>query len=139
MSFVSKSWAVEKEMIQCFDIKTTNTNRLSVSKNLCLNFCSLKWLKPTRRRVIRISPFGWLTLKTSLQWGLIKLKVFFLKVEYKGDLRISEFNSLHLTNAHAKKSSNNNNNVEIAKFLPFLVCYELLFEGIKSNILRTVL
>ena len=139
MSFVSKSWAVEKEMIQCFDIKTTNTNRLSVSKNLCLNFCSLKWLKPTRRRVIRISPFGWLTLKTSLQWGLIKLKVFFLKVEYKGDLRISEFNSLHLTNADAKKSSNNNNNVEIAKFLPFLVCYELLFEGIKSNILRTVL
>ena len=28
LSFISKSWAVEKKVIQCFNIKTTNTNRV---------------------------------------------------------------------------------------------------------------
>ena len=28
LSFISKSWAVEKKVIQCFNIKTTNTNRI---------------------------------------------------------------------------------------------------------------
>ena len=64
--------------------------RLSVSKKLCLNLCCLKWLRPTQTRVRKISPFGWLTLKTSLQRGLIKFKKFFLKVEYEGVLRIPE-------------------------------------------------
>ena len=32
------------------------------------------------------SPFGWLTLKTSLLQGLIKFKIFFLKVKYEGEL-----------------------------------------------------
>ena len=61
---------------------------LSVSKKLCLNLCSLKWLRPTRRRVSKISRFGWLTLKTSLLRGLIRFKIFFLKVEYEGELQI---------------------------------------------------
>ena len=43
-----------------------------VSKKLCLNLCSLKLLRPEQRRVRQISPFGWLTLRTSSQRGLIK-------------------------------------------------------------------
>ena len=47
-----------------------------------LNLFSLKWLRPTRRRVRKTIPFGWLTLKTSLLWGLKKFEIFFWKVEY---------------------------------------------------------
>ena len=51
----------------------------------------------------KISPFVWLTLRTSLLRGLIKFKIFFLKVEYEGELRISEFDLFHSTNADRKK------------------------------------
>ena len=34
---LEKSWAVEKEVIQCFNIKTKNALGLSASKKLCLN------------------------------------------------------------------------------------------------------
>ena len=29
LPFISESWTVEKEVIQCFDIKTANTNRFA--------------------------------------------------------------------------------------------------------------
>ena len=51
----------------------------------------------------KISPFEWLTLKRSLLPGLIKFKILFLKVEYEGELRISESNLFYLTNADGKK------------------------------------
>ena len=106
-------------------------------KKLCLNLCSLKWLRPTRRRVRKISPLGWLTLTTSLLRGLVKFKIFFLKAEYEGELRISESNLLHSTNADEKNELRKKLfltlNWEITKFWLFLVWYELLFEGIKSN------
>ena len=41
-SFISKSWTVEEEVIQCFDIETANTNRIK-----CLNsnmYLLLKYL-----------------------------------------------------------------------------------------------
>ena len=50
----------------------------------------------------KISRLGWLKLKTSLLRGLIKFKIFFLKVEYEGELRISEFYLFHSTIAHGK-------------------------------------
>ena len=56
----------------------------------------------------------------------MKLKVFFLKVEYEGDLRISEFNSLHLTNADAKKAATTTTTWKSPSFYYFLVvmnCY----------------
>ena len=37
LSFTSRSSAVEKEVIQCFNIETTDTNK--ISKKLCLNVC----------------------------------------------------------------------------------------------------
>ena len=52
--------------------------------------------------MIKISRFGWLTLKTSLLQGLIKFKIFFLKVEDEGELRIFETNLFHSINADGK-------------------------------------
>ena len=51
----------------------------------------------------KISPLGWLTLKTSLLRGLIKFKMFFLKTEYEEELGISKLNLLHSTTADGKK------------------------------------
>ena len=75
----------------------------------------------------KISPFGWLTLKASLLQGLIKSIIFFLKTEYAGELRISESNLFHLTNADTKK--------ELRKklFLTYDSEITKLFEGIKSS------
>ena len=137
LSFISESWAVEEEGIQCFDIKTANTNRIKcVSKNLCLNLCSLKWLRVAWRQVRKIVYFGWLMLKTLLLRGLIKFQIFFLKVEYEGELRILESNLFHSTNADGKKKSKKlflTLHWEITKFWLLPVWYELLFEGIKSH------
>ena len=52
----------------------------------------------------RISPFGWLTFKTSLLRGLIKLIIYFSKIEFEGELQISKFNLFHSTNADEKKT-----------------------------------
>ena len=51
-----------------------------------------------------------MTLKTSLLRGLIKFKIFFLKDEYEGELRISESNLFHSTNAGEKKQKTKNKN-----------------------------
>ena len=51
----------------------------------------------------KISPLGWLTVKTSLLRGLIKFKMFFLKTEYEEELGISKLNLLHSTTADGKK------------------------------------
>ena len=75
---------------------------LRVSKKLCLNLCSLKLLRPTRRRVTTMIPFGWITLKTSLLRGLIKFRMSFLKIENEGELGITESNLFHSTDVDGK-------------------------------------
>ena len=110
--------------------------RLSVSKMLCLNLCSLKWLRPTQTWERKISSFRWLTLKTSLLQGLIKFKIFFLKVEYGGVLRISKSKLFHSTNTDKKR--NKEKVIPYFKLgnhqvLTIFFWYELLFEGIKLN------
>ena len=70
-----------------------------VSQKLCLNLCCRKWLRQTLRRVRKVSRFGWLTLKLLLLGGLIKFKIFSLKVEYERELRLCESNLFHSTNA----------------------------------------
>ena len=44
-----------------------------------------------------------MTVKDIVIRGLIKSKIFFLKVEYEGELRIFESNLFHSTNADGKK------------------------------------
>ena len=43
-------------------------------------------------------------MKIPLLWGLMKFKIFFLKVEYEGELQISELNLFHSTNTDGKKN-----------------------------------
>ena len=80
----------------------------------------------------KISPFGWLTLRTTLLRGFINVKV-----KYEGELQISESNLFHSTKVDGEKELEKNLfltlNLEITKFRLFLVCYELLFEVINSN------
>ena len=78
---------------------------LSVFKKLCLNLSSLKWLRSKWRRVRKMSPFGWLTLKTLLLHSFIKFKIFFLKIKYEGELPISKSNLFHSINADGKKKN----------------------------------
>ena len=51
----------------------------------------------------KITPFGWLTLKTLLLRCPIKFNIFFLKVEYEGEFQIYESNFFHSTNADGKE------------------------------------
>ena len=64
---------------------------------------SVRKLKFYEGRINQIPPFGWLTLKTSLLRGIIKFTFFLKKIEYGGELRISDYKSVHLTNADRKK------------------------------------
>ena len=110
---------------------------LSVFKKLCLNVSSLKWLRSKWRRVRKMSPFGWMTLKTLLLRSFIKFKIFFLKVKYEGELPISKSNLFHSINADGKKKKSRKlfitSNWEITKVWLFFVWHELLFEGIMSK------
>ena len=66
---------------------------LSVSKKLFLNLFLLRKI-----RVRKISPFVRLTFKTSLLEGVIKFKIYFLKIECERELQICESNLFHSTN-----------------------------------------
>ena len=66
---------------------------LSVSKKLFLNLFLLRKI-----RVRKISPFVRLTFKISLLEGVIKFKIFFLKIECERELQICESNLFHSTN-----------------------------------------
>ena len=52
---------------------------LKQSWKLCLNLCSVKWLIPTRSRVISLIPLWLLQLKTLLGEGLINFRILLLK------------------------------------------------------------
>ena len=54
-----------------------------VSRKPCLNLCSLRWLKPNRRRVRKTTPWLSRAPKTG-GLGLINSKIAFLKVETEG-------------------------------------------------------
>ena len=72
---------------------------LSGSKKLCLDLYLLEWLIPMSRQVSKISPFGWQTLKTLILQGLVKFKIFFLKIGYE----FIGTTSFHSTNDGGKK------------------------------------
>ena len=59
-------------------------NGFNVSWKLCLNLCSLRWLKPTRRRVNNFKPETSLVPKVLFAVGRIKPKSAFRNTEYEG-------------------------------------------------------
>ena len=52
-----------------------------VSWKLCLNLCSLKWLRPSLSLVISLIPLGLRISKTEFGEGRMKLSIFSLKTE----------------------------------------------------------
>ena len=53
----------------------------NVSWKLCLNLCSLKWLRPSLSLVISLIPLGLRISKTEFGEGRMKLSIFSLKTE----------------------------------------------------------
>ena len=53
----------------------------NVSWKLCLNLCSLRWLKPSLSLVISLIPLGLRISKTEFGEGRMKLSIFSLKTE----------------------------------------------------------
>ena len=85
-----KNWlnvSISKPQIE---IGLSVSKTLCLNQGVCLNLCSLKWLRTRRRRVRQVNASAWLTLKLSSLRGRIKFKIFFLKIQYEGDLRIFE-------------------------------------------------
>ena len=85
-----KNWlnvSISKPQIE---IGLSVSKTLCLNQGVCLNLCSLKWLRTRRRRVRKVNASAWLTLKLSSLRGRIKFKIFFLKIQYEGDLRIFE-------------------------------------------------
>ena len=73
------------------------------SWKLCLNLCSLKWLIRRRSLVTNFSTLELLQLKTLLAYGLVKLKMFFLKSVKLLIFRSLESSLFHSITADGKK------------------------------------
>ena len=68
-----KMMAVQKVMWSIFDLLTTRTDRgFRQSWKLCWYLCSLRWLKPSLRRVRSFKPFGSKILYMLLWIGRLK-------------------------------------------------------------------
>ena len=57
------------------------------SLKLCLNLCSLKWLKPIRSRAISLILLGLWQLQTELGAGLMSWRIFFLIIDKLSELQ----------------------------------------------------
>ena len=85
-----------------------------------------------------------LTLKTLLPQGLTKFTIFFLKTEFKGELRVSVIILFHLPNADGKKELRRSyfllQTEESTDFDDFLFRMSCCVEGLRQmNILGSAL
>ena len=85
---------------------------------LCLNLCSLKWLKPRRRCVISLIPLGLWQLYTELAASLINWKIFFLNTRKLSELRRVGSNLFHSGELICRNEENGNNAT-----MNFLCCF----------------
>ena len=72
-------------------------------KKLCLDLCSLKWLKPRRSSVISLIPLILWQLYTKLAVRLINWRIFFLNVRKLSELRRLGSNLFHSEIVDAEK------------------------------------
>ena len=94
-----KKWVVDSIPWQQLDKGAKN------SWKLCLNLCSLKWVKPKRSHVISLIVLELWQLYTELAAGLINWRIFFLNVTKLAELRWLGFNLFHSEIAERKKRS----------------------------------
>ena len=102
------------------------------SWKLCLNLCSLKWLKPRRSRVISLIPLGLWQLYTELAVGLIKWRIFFLNVRKLSELQRLGSNLFHSEIVDGKKEfSTKCFYLKLGRLCTFLVVYGACLTGTK--------
>ena len=84
-SFINKKGTVEENVSSRLYCQTISWQQLHkgfiVSWKLCLNLCSLKWLRPSLSLVISLIPLGLWQSKEEFGGGRMKLSIFFLKTE----------------------------------------------------------
>ena len=51
------------------------------SRKIFLKLCSLKWLIPSRSRVVRLTPWGLWQVEIEMGAGLIKWRMVFLNID----------------------------------------------------------
>ena len=78
-------------------------NGFNVPWKLCLNLCSLRWLKPTRRRVNNFKPETSLVPKVLFAVGRIKSKSALRNTEYEGAWQIEVSSLFHSLIVWGKK------------------------------------
>ena len=89
----SRQW--RKKWLSVSMSKSQGQIEIRVSKKLCLNLCSLKWLSLSWSLVKKIIPFMLLALYRLLPEGLTKDKMCFLNTSKKGEFRVLTNNLLH--------------------------------------------
>ena len=94
-----KKWVVDSIPWQQLDKGVKN------SWKICLNLCSLKWVKPKRSHVISLIVLELWQLYTELAAGLINWRIFFLNVTKLAELRWLGFNLFHSEIVERKKRS----------------------------------
>ena len=68
---------------------------MTVSRKLCLNLCSGRWLSPSRSLVISFTPIGLWQPKILCAVGLMNLRIFDLKMLIVSELRMLQSNLFH--------------------------------------------
>ena len=80
-----KLWQCRKKWTLFWTVKLHEQSGLLQSLKLWLNFWSLGWLKPNRRRFSNFNPVLLWIPYVSLHLGLIKFNSLFMKVKYDSD------------------------------------------------------
>ena len=78
-------------------------NGFNLSWKLCFNLCSLRWLKPTRRRINNSKPEISLVSNVPCAVGRIKSKSALQKTEYEGAWQIDVSSLFHSLIVWGKK------------------------------------
>ena len=89
---VMKFWQRRKKSEVDSTSRLQEHSGLIVSWKLCLNLCSLRWLKPTRSLVSSFIPYMSATLNTLFGIVLVNFSKDFLNILYDSELRISQLN-----------------------------------------------
>ena len=84
---VMKFWQRRKKWEVDYISRLQKHSGLIVSWKLCLNLCSLRWLKPTRSLVSSFIPYMSATPNTLFGIVLINLSKDFLNILYDSELR----------------------------------------------------
>ena len=83
--------------------KEKGHNKFNVSWKVCLSLCSLKWLKPTERRVNKFKPKTSLVLKVLFAVSRIKSKSDLWNTELEGASQMEVLSLFYSLSVWGKK------------------------------------